>query len=135
MNKILLTIFIAVLVAQSIKLFLNLIERKRTSWKDFFVTGGMPSGHSALVVSLLSIIYLIEGISTSFVISLVLVMIVLRDATGVRRSVGIEGKIIEKLIKKHQMKEKLKYSLGHTPLEVLMGCLIGFITAWFVYFI
>ena len=135
MNKILLTILIAVLVAQSTKLLINLIERKSISLKNFFITGGMPSGHSALVISLSSIIYLIEGVSTSFAISLVLAMIVLRDATGVRLSVGKEGDLIKKLIKKHHMKDKLKYSSGHTATEVLVGSIIGFVTAWFVYLI
>ncbi len=135
MNKVLITILIAVLVTQLTKLLLNFIEGRRKFWKFFLVTGGMPSGHSALVVSLLSIIYLIEGASTSFVISLVLAMIVLRDATGVRLSVGKEGDMIKKLIKKHHMKDKLKYSSGHTATEVLVGSIIGFVTAWFVYLI
>ena len=69
------------------------------SWDDFFLTGGMPSTHSAFVISLVTILYLTEGVSSTFVVSLVLAVIVLRDASGVRRTVGEEGMVITQMMK------------------------------------
>ena len=125
MNKIALAVLTAGFGAQLIKLLIIFFRHKSLSWHDLVVTGGMPSSHSAFVVALASIIYLEEGLSTAFVISLVLALIVLRDAFGVRRTVGIEGKQIEKLLKLNKLKSKFHYSMGHTPLEVLVGALIG----------
>ncbi len=125
MNKIALAVLAAGFGAQLVKLIILFFRHKSLSWHDLVVTGGMPSSHSAFVVSLATIIYLDEGVSTAFVISLVLAMIVLRDAFGVRRTVGIEGKQIEKLLKLNKLKSKFHYSMGHTPLEVAVGALLG----------
>ena len=97
MNKILLAVILAGFGAQVLKLIIYWFKHKRLSWHDLVVTGGMPSSHSAFVVSLATIIFLEEGISTTFTISLVLAMIVIRDAFGVRRSVGEEGMVINRI--------------------------------------
>ena len=115
--------------AQLLKLIILFFRHKTLSWHDLVVTGGMPSSHSAFVVALATSIYLQEGLSTSFVISLVLALIVLRDAFGVRRTVGMEGKQIERLLKLHKLKSKFHYSLGHTPLEVAVGAGLGLIVS------
>ncbi|MBI2582150.1 divergent PAP2 family protein [Candidatus Woesearchaeota archaeon] len=125
MNKIALAVLLAGFGAQLLKLIILYFRHKSLTWHDLVVTGGMPSSHSAFVVSLSSIIYFVEGLSTAFVISLVLALIVLRDAFGVRRTVGMEGKQIERLLKLHKLKSKFHYSMGHTPLEVIVGALIG----------
>ena len=135
MNEVFISILCAVIFAQGLKIILRLSDGIKFSRKDFFVTGGMPSGHSALVVSLSTSIFLNEGITSLFAFSLVFMLIVLRDASGVRLSVGTEGDLIKKLIKKHNMKDKFDFSRGHTPLEVLIGSLIGFISAFGVYLI
>ena len=93
----------------------------------------MPSSHSAFVVSLTTIIYLVEGITTAFAVSLVLAFIVIRDAFGVRRTVGEEGYIINEIIKKIKIKKKTHFAMGHTPLQVLVGSVIGFVMALLVY--
>jgi uncharacterized protein len=129
MNKIILTVILAGFGAQLIKLILLWFKHKTLHWNDIFVTGGMPSSHSALVVSLATIIYLMEGVSTSFAISLVLALIVLRDAYGVRRTVGNEGKAINKLFKIHHIKSKTHFAMGHTPMQVVVGVLLGFFIA------
>jgi hypothetical protein len=129
MNKIALAVLAAGFGAQLLKLIIFFFRHKSLSWHDLVVTGGMPSSHSAFVVSLATIIFLEERVSTAFVISLVLALIVLRDAFGVRRTVGMEGKQIEKLLKLHKLKSKFHYSLGHTPLEVAVGALIGIVTS------
>ncbi|MBU0457036.1 MAG: divergent PAP2 family protein [Nanoarchaeota archaeon] len=129
MNKIIITVIFAGFGVQLLKLTIYFFRHKSLSWHDLVVTGGMPSSHSAFVISMATIIYLVEGVSTAFVISLVLAMIVIRDAFGVRRSVGNEGKAIEKLLKLHKIKSKFHYAMGHTPLQVFVGSLIGFVVA------
>src|SRR3990167_546207 len=104
MNIILLAVILAGFGSQLLKLIIYWFKHKTLSWKDLVVTGGMPSSHSAFVVSLAAIIYLVEGTSTSFAISLVLAMIVLRDAFGVRRTVVEEGLFINKILKKIDLK-------------------------------
>lgn len=135
MNKILLAVLLAGFGAQLTKLIIYWFKHKSLSWHDIFVTGGMPSSHSAFVISLATIIYLVEGTSTAFAISLVFAFVVIRDAFGVRRSVGMEGKAIEKLFKLHHLKSKFHYSLGHTPLQVSVGAIIGFIVAVGVFYV
>ena len=135
MNKIALAVLVGGFGAQLLKLLIFFFRHKSLSWHDLVVTGGMPSSHSAFVVSLASIIYLEEGLSTAFVISLVLALIVLRDAFGVRRTVGMEGKQIERLLKLHKLKSKFHYSMGHTPLQVVVGAGLGLLSSLVVFFL
>ncbi|MFH1276201.1 MAG: divergent PAP2 family protein [Candidatus Woesearchaeota archaeon] len=135
MNKVILTIILAGFGAQLIKLIIYWFKHKSLTWHDVFVTGGMPSSHSAFVVSLATIVYLQEGVSSVFAVSLVLAMIVLRDAYGVRRTVGNEGKAIENLFKLHKIKSKYHFAMGHTPLQVIVGSLIGFVIALGVHYL
>jgi uncharacterized protein len=135
MNQIILTVIIAGVSAQLIKLLIYLYENKKLGWRSLIITGGMPSTHAALVISLTTIIYLVEGVSSVFVVSLILAIVVLRDSFGVRRSVGNEGKAIETLLKKHKIKSNFKYTIGHTPLQVFIGSLLGFIISLLVYYL
>lgn len=135
MNKIVLSLLLAGFGTQLIKLIIFWFRHKHLNWRDLVVTGGMPSSHSAFVVSLATIIYLVEGASTGFAIALVLATIVIRDAFGVRRSVGEEGHILVNILKKLKIKTTLHYSLGHTPLQVLVGSLVGFLTSLIVYYL
>ncbi|MBS3123095.1 divergent PAP2 family protein [Candidatus Woesearchaeota archaeon] len=133
MNKIILSIFLAGFGAQLLKLIIFIVQRKTLRWHDLVVTGGMPSSHSAFVVSLATIIFIEEGASTTFAVSLVLAFIVLRDAFGVRRTVGDEGLILNKIVKKIKLKTETHFSMGHTPKQVLVGALIGLLVAVGVY--
>ena len=135
MNKILLAVLLAGFGTQLIKLIIYLFRHKSLSWHDLVVTGGMPSSHSAFVVALATAVYLEEGTTTAFAISLVLALLVLRDSFGVRRTVGNEGKAIEKLFRMHKLKSGFHYSLGHTPLQVIVGSVLGFLIALGVYFL
>ncbi len=125
MNKILLAVILAGFGAQLLKLILYWFKHKSLSWHDLVVTGGMPSSHSAFVTALATSVYLQEGASSAFAISLVLALIILRDAFGVRRAVGEEGKALQKLFKVNHMRSKVYYSLGHTPLQVIGGAVLG----------
>ncbi|HIJ10483.1 TPA: divergent PAP2 family protein [Candidatus Woesearchaeota archaeon] len=135
MNKVLLAVLFAGFGAQLVKLILYWFKHKKLSIHDLFVTGGMPSSHSAFVVSLATIIYLVEGATSVFAISLVFAFVVLRDAYGVRRSVGKEGIAIRKLFKLHKIDSKDHYAMGHTPLQVAIGSLIGFLVAVGVFYL
>ena len=135
MNKILIAILFAGFGAQLLKMIIYLFKHKSLHWHDLVVTGGMPSSHSAFVVSLVSIIYLEEGTSTAFAISLVLAMIVLRDAFGVRRTVGEEGMVINDILRKIRLHKSTHFSMGHTPAQVLVGSWIGLMVSLLVYYL
>lgn len=95
-------------------------------------TGGLPSSHSALVCSLCTSIGFKNGIKSDiFILSFIFLMVTVRDAVGVRRSSGIQAKKINEIGKNLKQKEILDYKPikevnGHTPLEVTLGCLLGF---------
>ena len=137
MNSIFLSILLAGGVSQLVKILIFIFKYKQKFYfKDLIVTGGMPSTHSALVGSLTTIIWLNQGFSPLFFAVLTFSLIILKDSMGVRRSVGEEGKIIEKLIKHEKIKvDKFHYSLGHNFIEVLVGLIIGFSSAIFSYII
>lgn len=134
MDKIIITILLAGFGSQLLKLILLWFRHKTLVWHDLILTGGMPSSHAAFVVSLATIIYLQEGVSTSFAISLVFALIVLRDACGVRRTVGEEGLVINEIIKKLKFQKRTHFAMGHTPMQVLVGALLGLWVAVGVYY-
>ena len=136
-NGIFLSVLLAVSVSQLAKISIILLKHKQKfHLNDLIVTGGMPSTHSAIVGSLTTIIWLNQAFSPLFFVVLAFSLIILRDAMGVRRSIGIEGRVIEKIIKYEKIKiGKFHYSLGHNPREVLVGLIIGFVSAIFSYVI
>lgn len=126
------TVTIAIIVAQGLKLLLiTLHHHLRPRWEDIVVTGGMPSTHCAIVTALCLSILRTEGWqSPSFVIAAVLAVIVIRDALGVRRTAGDEGRTINRIIRlAHVRTRPVHYSLGHTPREVAVGIAIGALVA------
>lgn len=133
------SIFLSVLLAGSISQLLKVMfflfkSKQEFNINDLIVTGGIPSTHSAMVGALSTIIWLNEGFSPLFFVVFTFSLIIIRDAMGVRRSVGEEGKVIEKLIKRQNMVvDKFHYSLGHNPLEVLAGIIMGVISAIFIH--
>lgn len=126
------------LIAQFIKTSISLIYGRIHSLTDLFEnliwkTGGMPSSHSALVTSLCVTIGFRNGIGSDiFILSLVFFFVVIRDAFGVRRSTGIQAKKINEIGCELSRKNLLtsykviKEVLGHTPTEVICGCVLGF---------
>ncbi len=136
-NRIFFSIMIAGFISQTLKIMIMTLKHKQKfSFNDLIVTGGMPSTHSALVSSLAVIIFLEQGLSALFFVVLTFSLIVLRDSMGVRRSVGEEGKAIEKIVKYEKIKiDRFRYALGHTPVEVAAGLVIGFVSAVFSYYL
>lgn len=117
-------------LAQLIKVGINLVIHKKIIWERLIGDGGMPSGHSATVSSLATIIGLIRGFGTpEFAIAGILAVVVCHDATGVRQETGKQAIMLNEIIKileKEELPEvKLKELVGHTPLQVLAGILLG----------
>lgn len=130
---ILLLPIIAGFAAQIIKLLIRANEQK-FNFKNILAYSGMPSGHSAMVISLATIIWLENGWrSPLFALSVILAIIVIRDAVGIRRYLGEHGKVLNALVKnlgdEYVISEEkfphLLERIGHTPAQVLAGSLIG----------
>ena len=126
------SVILALTAAQGMKLLLIVLRHhQHLRLEDVVVTGGMPSAHSATVVALCLSILWTEGWQNSiFVLAAVLAVIVIRDALGVRRTAGEEGKTINSIIRLAHIKTPpVHYSLGHTPTEVAVGVVIGALAA------
>ncbi len=130
-NPVLLSALIAWLTAQVLKVFIELITKRSMNWALLFQAGGMPSSHSAMVSALGLSTGMVYGFdSPVFSVAAVLAMIVIYDATGVRRESGRQAVLINSIIEelskgKIPPQEKLKEVLGHTPGEALLGTLLG----------
>jgi hypothetical protein len=130
-NLILLSALAAWATAQIIKVPIEFYFTRRWNWALLFQTGGMPSSHSALVAGLAHATGLRVGYdSPAFAVAFVLASIVIYDATGIRRQAGHHATIINQMISDlalgHPLKERnLKEVLGHSPLEALVGTLMG----------
>ena len=131
-----------IIVCQFIKFFVEaFITKKFNIDRLLNGAGGMPSSHSSFVTSLTTIIGLNEGFdSVFFAISLIFSLVVMYDAMGVRYETGKQAEILNVLVKGNKtFKEKtilLKEKVGHMPIEVFCGCILGILVAsLFYYFI
>lgn len=135
-NKILIATMVAWLLAQILKTGTAYWRNRRFQAERLVGAGGMPSSHTALVVSLACSIGWREGWDTPlFALSVVLAGIVMYDAAGVRRAAGRQARVLNKLMQElrveHTIRDtRLKELLGHTPLEVLAGALLGVVIAY-----
>lgn len=118
--------------AQLIKYILGFFWRKERSIRYFFASGGMPSSHSSCMVALTTLIGFRCGFDSELFAALVVVsMIVMYDAAGVRRETGRQGEALNSLFSLFQganvdlFNETLKERVGHSPLQVLMGAILG----------
>jgi acid phosphatase family membrane protein YuiD len=141
-NKVLICCLIAWILAQVLKIPIDYWRTQKIHWGLFFSAGGMPSSHSAMMTATTLGIGLFNGFDTPvFGLAVAISMIVLYDATGVRRQAGMQAKkinmIIDELLQGHPISEKqLKEVLGHTPIEVVGGVLLGILIAmgvWLYY--
>lgn len=135
-NRVAVTAFLGWFTAQTIKVAIGVIKEKRFNFKWFVGTGGMPSSHAAGVTALVSGVGIYEGVQTPlFVVALMFAIVVICDAQGVRRSTGKQAEILNTIMddiywKKRIQEDKLKELLGHTPIQVLAGIMVGLITAF-----
>jgi uncharacterized protein len=132
------TLWVPVLIwfgVQLWKVISPLIFRRKLDLRLLWATGGMPSSHSALVVALAITVGIETGFdSPLFAVSAVFAMIVMYDAAGVRQAAGKQAEkinlIVEELLNGHPLNEEhLRELLGHTPLQVAVGALVGFVGA------
>jgi acid phosphatase family membrane protein YuiD len=134
-NHVLLTGLISWILAQALKIPIDLFQSRHWNWALFLAAGGMPSSHSALVVSTAMAVGLHSGFDNPiFGVATALAMVVVYDATGIRRQAGMQAQkiniLVEELLQGHPIsQEHLREVLGHTPLEALGGVLLGLVVA------
>ena len=131
---------IAWAIAQTLKVIIELLINREFNAHRFVGAGGMPSSHSALVMGLT--VTLAQGLGWDdplVAASLIFSGVIMYDAAGVRRAAGKQARILNVIIYELQQghklvdeKEKLKELLGHTPVEVIAGALLGFIVPYLI---
>ena len=118
---------------QLFKLLYDLVTTKKFNFRRIMGAGGMPSSHSAVVAGLATLVGKYEGVGSSiFAVAFITAFIVMYDACGVRRAAGKQAALLNKLVETPgltgvQVSEKLVEVLGHTPIQVIVGALIGVI--------
>ena len=134
-NHVLVATLVAWVLAQLLKLPLGYLLEREWDWSLLFSAGGMPSSHSALIVSATLSIGLTQGFdSPLFGLALAVALIVLYDAAGVRRQAGEHARVINVILAdlasgNPLREEQLKELLGHTPGEVIAGAVLGLAVA------
>ncbi len=127
----------SLMLCQVIKFIIESLKSKKLEFKRLFSgSGGMPSSHTALAASILTIISLEEGITPSFGIALVVFLIVSYDAANVRLETGRQAKTLNALVEtifNEGKYDKLKEELGHKPKEVFFGIILGILVASLYY--
>ncbi|XP_062152236.1 uncharacterized protein LOC133860677 [Alnus glutinosa] len=136
-NLPLLSALLACALAQFLKLFTTWYKEKRWDSKRMLDSGGMPSSHSATVTALAVAIGLLEGTGgPAFAIAVVLACVVMYDASGVRLHAGRQAELLNQIVcelpTEHPLSNirPLRDSLGHTPLQVVAGAVLGCIVAY-----
>jgi acid phosphatase family membrane protein YuiD len=132
MNEIIILPILSALIAQLIKFLIN-SNHLKINLKSLIAYSGMPSGHSAIMFSLSTIVGLTNGFNSAlFAVCFILTILIIRDAVGLRQYLGQHGKTLNKLVKELDDDKILDNNyphllekIGHTPLQVLIGSLIG----------
>ena len=121
---------------QLFKLIYDLVTTKKFNFKRILGAGGMPSSHSAVVTTLATMIGKSQGVDSQiFALSAIFAFVVMYDAAGIRRAAGKQAKILNKIVQTPglsgvEVSEKLQEVLGHTPIQVFVGALIGIIVGF-----
>ena len=141
-NKVLISVLIGWLLAQALKIPTEYFRSRKWMWAMFFAAGGMPSSHTALMVAGTLSVGLYYGFDNPlFAIAIGVTMIIAHDAAGVRRQAGKHAErinvLFDELLHGHMWSEDdLKEIIGHTPLEVIGGIILGLLVAivqWMVW--
>lgn len=133
--KILLLTLLSGFTAQFIKVITYYNQHKKINFKRFFETGGMPSSHASTSATLTTLMGFYGGFnSLYFAIAAFFSSVIMYDAAGLRRSAGKQAQVLNKIIEDFQIEHKFKEKrlmelLGHTPIEVLFGSILGIIIA------
>lgn len=139
-NKMLLSAGVAWFTAQVLKTLIHMILNKTFVAERLVGTGGMPSSHSATVCGLATAVAINHGLGgAEFAIAFILAVVVMYDALGVRRETGRQAKVINEMIetfmdmgKPMSVEDRLKEFVGHSPIQVFAGAVLGVFIAYFV---
>lgn len=142
---------LGMLIAQFVKIPIHFLTSRELKWSLMFSTGGMPSSHTATIIALTTAIGITSGVeSNEFAIAVIVALIVMHDAMGVRRHAGYHAEVLNTLLadfnllietlkhpslKKTESRNKLKELLGHQPAEVFFGAITGVIVGYLTYLI
>lgn len=137
-NRVLFAALLAWLFAQILKVVFVFKKEKRLDFGRLVGSGGMPSSHSALIMAMATAVGKQTGLdSVSFAIAAVVALVVMYDAANVRREAGRQAELLNRIVQElyrenHLNQEKLKELLGHTPVEVAAGAILGIAIGWIV---
>jgi uncharacterized protein len=129
--RFLLAPLVAWAIAQAAKVILTSVRQRRLNLRVLAETGGMPSSHAAIVMGLTTAVGKYAGVSSAaFAIALIFSFVVMYDAAGLRRAAGRQAAILNRLVEdlvhmRGMQEQKLRELLGHTPVEVVVGAVLG----------
>jgi len=123
-------------IAQASKVILTSWRQRRLNLRVLAETGGMPSSHAAIVMGMTAAVGKHAGLSSApFAVALIFSFVVMYDAAGLRRAAGRQAAILNRLVEdlvhmRGMQEQKLRELLGHTPVEVVVGALLGIVVGW-----
>ena len=129
--KFLLAPLVAWAIAQAAKVILTSMRQRRLNLRVLAETGGMPSSHAAIVMGMTTAVGKYAGVSSAaFAIALIFSFVVMYDAAGLRRAAGRQAEVLNRLVEdlvhmRGVQEARLRELLGHTPMEVLVGAVLG----------
>ena len=132
-NKYLIVPIITWFCIQTFKVICDLVTTKKFNFKRILGAGGMPSSHTAIVMSLSVLIGKEFGFNSPiFALSMVFAFVVMYDAAGVRRAAGKQARLLNRIVETPglsdlEVQERLVEVLGHTPFQVIVGAIIGIV--------
>ena len=137
-NEVLVLPLIAWAVSQLAKVCVVLVRKRRLDLWFLVRSGGMPSSHTALVCALAMAVAMVQGLnSIAFAIAAILAMVVMYDATGVRRAVSQQSIILNRIVRelmdkrpRNEVERDLREFIGHTQFQVIVGALLGIFITW-----
>jgi uncharacterized protein len=139
-NKILMITLTVWALAQCLKVFIGFCLERRFNFRWFIGTGGMPSSHAAGATALATVCGLKLGFdSPQFALAAVFAMVTMFDAQGVRRSTGLQAGLLNKIMDDIYWQGKIESKrlaelIGHTPIQVVVGSIMGFFSAVILYY-
>ena len=140
--EIILSAISANFLAQVYKFVVYYMVHKQFNFKRLFQTGGMPSSHSSFMMAMTTSVGLLTGFnSATFAIALTVTLVVMYDAAGLRRAVGRQASVLNQIVAEifsehpNLSSQKFKELLGHTPVEVFIGALLGMAVAIWVHWL
>jgi len=137
-NRILMSAIAGWAVAQFLKALIHALLTRKFDPERLVGSGGMPSSHASTVCAMTTMTGITYGVgSFEFAVTVILAIVVMHDAMNVRLETGRQAKLLNEIIESFKSldvtpltEEKLKEFVGHTPLQVLVGALLGLLTGW-----